>query len=181
MKKLNQFFGLIVIVFLLTSPFLMGCGEGKREIMFPNLDLPESVTVKIEDVPEGTAFNLNISTDSSEHKSNFGDTVFIYNYNEKYTVTQNFNKTFPLETEEPTIVLDLICTHVGPIKENSSNSIRLIVRFNGEGDFELGNHDTVHPLEVGTTITAQSTFSRYDGTSRSASRFIHLSGLHPYQ
>ena len=175
MKKLNQFLSFTVIALLLPSSFLIGCGEGDREIMFPNLDLPESVTVIVEDVPEGAAFNLNISTDYSEHKNNFGNTVYIYNYNEEYTVTQNFNKTFPLETEERTIVLGLICTHVGPIKENGSNPIRLIVRFNGEGNFDNGNHDAVHPFEVGTTINAQSTFSRYEGTSRSASRFTHIS------
>ena len=176
MKKLNQFLSFTIFVFLLTSLLFAGCGEGDREIMFPDLDLPESVTVIVEDVPEGAAFNLNISTDYSEHKNNFGNTVYIYNYNEEYTVTQNFNKTFPLETEERTIVLGLICTHVSPIKENGSNSIRLIVRFNGEGNyFDKGNHDAVHPFEVGTTINAQSTFSRYEGISRSASRFTHTS------
>lgn len=180
MKKLNQSLKLTVFVFLFTLPFLIGCAETEREIMFPNLDLPESVTVMIKDVPEGAAFNLNISTNYSKHKSNFGDTVFICNYNEEYVVTQNFNKTFPLEAEEPTIALDLICTHVGPMSEDSSNSIRLIVRFNGEGNFDKGNHNEVHPFEVDTTVSVVSIFSRYDGTTRSAIRITDFSEPHSY-
>ena len=179
--KLNQFFSFTVLAFLFTAIFLIGCGEWDREIMFPDLDLPESVTVTIENVPEGAAFDLGISTDYSEHKNNFGNTVYIYNYNEESIVAQDFNKTFPLETEERTIVVILTCTHVGPISENTFNSVRLRVRFNGEGDFEKGNHDAVHPFEVGTTITAQSTFSRYDGTSRHANRSTHIIESHPYQ
>ncbi|MDE0086154.1 MAG: hypothetical protein OXU23_10610, partial [Candidatus Poribacteria bacterium] len=68
MKKLNQSLKLTVFVSLFTLPFLIGCAETEREIMFPNLDLPESVTVMIKDVPEGAAFNLNISTNYSKHK-----------------------------------------------------------------------------------------------------------------
>lgn len=181
MKKLNQSLKLTVFVSLFTLPFLIGCAETDREMMFPNLDLPESVTVMIEDVPEGAAFDLNISTNYSKHKSNFGGTVLVYNYSEEYTVTKDFNKTLPLEAEEPTIALDLICTHVSPMSEDSSNSIRLIVRFNGEGNFDRGNHNEVHPFEVDTTISVVSTFSRYDGTSRSATRFTDFSEPHPYQ
>ena len=180
MKKLNQSLKLTVFVSLFILPFLIGCAETDRVMRFPNLELPESVTVMIKDVPEGAAFNLNISTNYSKHRGNFGNTVYIYNYNKEYTVTQNFNKTFPLATEEPTIALDLICTHVGPISEDIANSIRLIVRFNGEGNFDKGNHNEVHPFEVDTTISVVSIFSQYDGTTRSATRITDFSEPYSY-
>lgn len=171
MKKLNQFLSFTVIVFLFTSSFLIGCSERDREMRFPHTDIPESVTVMVKDVPEGSRFDLTISSDYSKHKDNLGSTVIIYNISEKYTVTQNFNKTFPLEAEEPTIDLNLICTYVGPTSEDSSNSFHLIIRFNGDGNFYRGNHNDVLPLEVGTTINVRSRFSRYDGTSKSVSSF----------
>ncbi|MDE0483189.1 MAG: hypothetical protein OXI67_11460 [Candidatus Poribacteria bacterium] len=182
MKKLNQFLNFTFLVLLFTSPLLVGCGEGEREIMFP--DLPQSVTVKIEDVPEGAMFKLNIPTDPtaySKHKNNLDETVIAYNDTEEYTVKQTFNKTFPLETEKPNFVLDLICTYVDPISENSSNSIGLTVQFNGEGSFNKGNHSKVYPFEVGTTIIVVSTFSQYDGISSFVRCFTPPSGPHPYQ
>ncbi|MDE0317077.1 MAG: hypothetical protein OXM61_19530 [Candidatus Poribacteria bacterium] len=169
MKKLNQSLKLAVFVSLFTLPFLISCSERDREMRFPHTDIPESVTVMIKHVPEGASFDLDISTDYSQHKDNLGAIVIVHNYSEEYTVTQNFNKTFPLEVEEPTIDLGLICTHVGSTSEDSSDSIRLIIRFNGDGNFYRGNHNEVLPVKVGTTINVRSRFSRYDGTSKSVS------------
>lgn len=181
MKNLNQWLSIVVIVFLFSSFFLIGCSEWNREMMFPDLDLPDSVTVMIQDIPEGAAFKLSISTDYTKYTSTFGNSRTIHHYNEKYGVTENFNKTFELETEEPTLALDLICTHLGTTSEDESNSIRLIVRFNGDGNFDKGNHNDLHPIEVGTTIHLLSAFSRYEGTSRYASRITDLSGPFPYE
>ena len=171
MRKSNQFLSFTVIAILVTSSFFIGCSERDREMRFPHTDIPESVTVMIKHVPAGASFNLDISTDYSQYKDNLGAIVIVHNYSEEYTVTQNFNKTFPLEAEEPTIDLGLICTHVGPVSEDSSNSVRLIVRFNGDGNFYRGNHNEVLSVAVGTTINVRSTFSRYDGTSKSVSSF----------
>ena len=52
------------------------------------------------------------------------------------------------------------------MSENSSNSVRLIVRFNGDGNFDRGNHNQLlQPIELGAFINVQSVFSRYDGVS----------------
>ncbi|RKU28361.1 hypothetical protein C6497_09070 [Candidatus Poribacteria bacterium] len=172
MRVTNLFLCITIITFLLTVSSLIGCSEGNRVIQFPNTDLPESVTVMIQDVPEGTAFNLDISTDYSLYKDSLGSTVIDYNYNEKYTITKNFSKTFPLSDEEPTIALSLICTNVNPTSDDHINSIRLIIRFNGDGNFNYGNHNDIHPIEVGRNIYIISTFSRYEGTSKSVKSFL---------
>lgn len=175
MRKSNQFLSFTMITFLFTLSFLIGCSEGERELMFPDTDIPDSVTVTVEDVPEGSVFNLDISTDYRKYKDNLGSIVIDYNYNEKYTVSKNFSKTFPLEVEEPAIAVGLLCTHVGSASKNDLDTIRLIVRFNGDGNFDKGNHNEIHPFEVGTTINVLSTFSRYEGTSQSVSRFTNNS------
>lgn len=167
------------MTFLLTLSLLIGCSEGDRVMIFPDTDIPESVTIMVEDVPKGTVFNLDVSTDYNKYKDNVGSIVIEYNYNEKYTVTNTFSKTFPLEDKEPTIAIGLLCTHDGSTSEDYLNSIRLIVRFNGDGNFDKGNHNEIHPFEVGTTINVQSTFSQYEGVSRSVSRFNHNSIRHP--
>ena len=171
MRKSNQFLSFTMITFLLTLSFLIGCSEGDREMMFPDTDIPESVTIMVEDVPEGSVINLDISTDYRKYKDNLGSTVIDYSYNEKYTVTKNFNKTFPFDDEEPSIVIGLFCTHTDPSSEDNLDAIRLIVRFNGDGNFEGVNHNKIHPIEVGTNIYLISTFSQYEGTSQSVRRF----------
>ncbi len=175
MRRSDQFLSVTIITFLLPLSFFIGCSEGDRELIFPDTDIPKSVTVTVEDVPEGTVFNLDISTDYSKYKDNLGSIVIEYNYNEKYTVTKNFSKTFPLEAEEPSIVIGLFCTHAGSVSEDKLDTIRLIVRFDGDGNFDKGNHNEIHPFEVGTTINVLSTFSRYEGTSQSVSRFTNNS------
>ena len=171
----NRFLSISVIASLLTLSFLIGCSEGDREMMFPDIDIPESVTVNIQDVPEGAVFNLDISTDYSKYKDNLGSIVIVHDYKEKYTITKNFNLTFPLEDEEPSMAIGLFCTHTGTNSEDNLDTIRLIVQFNGDGNFNGVNHNQNHPFEVGTNIYLISTFSRYEGTSQSVSRFINNS------
>ena len=69
MKKLNIVFSFTAFAFLLISPFLTGCAEGERELMFPDRDLPESVTITVE-APAEAAFKMVISTDYKTEKDN---------------------------------------------------------------------------------------------------------------
>ena len=70
MNKMNQFFILIAFASLLTLPFLTGCAETEREMMFPNTDLPESATVIVEATAEAE-FKLIISTDYRKERKQF--------------------------------------------------------------------------------------------------------------
>ncbi|MDE0483190.1 MAG: hypothetical protein OXI67_11465 [Candidatus Poribacteria bacterium] len=165
MKKLNQSLKLTVFVFLFTLPFFTGCAETEREMMFPDTDLPESATVTVE-VPAEAVFNLIISTDYREERDNFGNKVIIHNNEKKYSVTQDFSETFSLDSEEPHISVKLTCTKIDSMSNNSSNSVRLIVQFNGDENFDRGNHNQLlQPIELGSFINVQSAFSRYDGVS----------------
>ena len=164
MKKLNIVFSFTAFAFLLISSFLTGCAEGERELMSPDRDLPESVTIIVE-APAEAAFKLVISTDYREEKDNFGNKVVIHNNEKEYAVTQDFSETFSLDSEEPHISVKLTCTNIDSMNDNSSNSVRLIVQFNGEGNFDRGNHNQVLPIELGAFINVQSAFSRYDGAS----------------
>ena len=175
MRKSNQLLSISVITFLISLFFLIGCSEGDRELMLSDTYIPESVTIMVEDVPEGSVINLDISTDYRKYTDNLGGTVIDYNYNEKYTVTKNFNKTFPFDDEEPSIAIGLFCTHAVPVSEDDLDTIRLIVRFNGDGNFEGVNHNKIHPIEVGTNIYLISSFSRYEGISQSVNRFTNNS------
>ena len=164
MKKLNRFLRLTVFASLLIFPFLIGCAETEREMIFPATDIPESATVSL-DVPTDAAFKLLISTDYRKERDNFGNQVIVHNNEKEYSVTQDFSETILFATEEPRISVKLTCTKFEPINENSSNSVHLIIQFNGDGNFDRGNHDQMHPIELGTFMSLQSAFSRYEGTS----------------
>ncbi len=62
MNKVNPFSRITFFASLFTLPFMMGCADTEREMIFPNKDLPESATVSL-DVPKGAAFKLLISTE----------------------------------------------------------------------------------------------------------------------
>lgn len=165
MKKLNPSLKLTVFVFLFTLPFLIGCAETDRVMRFPNLELPESATVSL-DVPTGAEFKLLISYDYRKEKDNFGSTVIIHNKEKEYSVTQDFRETIFFDSEEPRLSVKLKCTEPGFGSEKDSDSLRLIVHFNGEGHFSQGNHDKVYPFKLDTLIGIQTSFSRYDGISQ---------------
>lgn len=171
MKKLNYI--LSFTVFLLIPLLFTGCSEGERVMMFPDADLPESVTVTI-DAPAGAAFKLVISTDYREERDNFGKKVVIHNNEKEYSVTQDFSETFSLNSEDPHISVKLTCTKIDSMNDNSSKSVRLIVQFNGDGNFDRGNHNQVLPIQLGAFINVQSAFSRYDGTSYGSERDTDL-------
>lgn len=165
MKKLNQFLKLTVFASLFILPFLTGCAETEREMMFLATDIPESATVTVE-VPAEAAFKLFISTDYRKEKDNFGNTVIIHNSEKEYSVTQDFSETISFDSEEPRISVKLTCTKIDSMSENSSNSVRLIVQFNSDGNFDRGNHNhLLQPIKLGSFINVQSAFSRYEGVS----------------
>ena len=164
MYKMNQFLILIAFASLFTLFFLTGCAETEREIMFPNTDLPESATVTVEATTEAE-FKLIISTDYRKEKNNFGKNVIIHNSEKEYAVTQDFSETIYFDSEEPRISVNLTCTNIDSINDNSGNSVHLIVQFNGDGNFHRGNHNHNQPIELGSFINVQSVFSRYDGVS----------------
>ena len=199
--KLNQFFSFAVIVFLFTSPFLIGCGEDERYMAFPNLDLPDSVTVTIE-APAGTAFDLAVSSDYREEKDDLGNRLIVHNTEQEYSFTENFSQTFPLVDSETFPLVDpderyfsvkLKCTALESESDEDTGSIHLIIKFNGDGNFDKGNRDrtfSTQPIspesieedlfenteniddihgffEVGKLINVLTIFSRYNGISKS--------------
>ena len=203
--KLNQFFSFAVIVFLFTSPFLIGCGEDERYMAFPNLDLPDSVTVTIE-APAGAAFDLAVSSDYREEKDDLGNRLIVHNTEQEYSFTENFSQTFPLVDSETFPLVDpderyfsvkLKCTALESESDENTGSIHLIIKFNGEGNFDKGNRDrtfSTQPIspesvedlfenteniddiniddisgffEVGRLINVLTIFSRYNGISKS--------------
>ena len=171
MKKLNIVFSFTAFAFLLISPFLTGCAEGERELMSPNTDLPESVTITVE-APAEAAFKMVISTDYRTEKDNFGNEVILRNDEKEYAVTEDFNKTLLLDSEEPRISVKLKCTAFESDSGKKSDSVRLVVKFNGEGNFDFGNHDQVHIFSQNTLISLQSSFSRYGGSKKSFDSFL---------
>lgn len=173
MKRLNQFLSFTIFVFLLISPLFTGCAETESGMIFSDTDIPESATVTVE-APAEAEFKLLISTDYREEKDNFGNTVIIHNNEKKYSVTQDFSETFSLDSEDPHLSVKLTCTKIDSMSENSSNSVRLIVQFNGDGNFDRGNHNQLlQPIEEGSFINVQSAFSRYDGVSYRIERDIN--------
>ena len=203
--KLNQFFSWTALVFLFMLSFLIGCGED-REMHSPDLDLPDSVTVTIE-VPAGAAFDLAVSGDFREEYNFRGERSIVHNKEQKYSFTENFSQTFSLvdssevfplvDPEERYFSVKLKCTALESESDEDTASLRLIVKFNGDGNFDKGNRDKTFFLETENTLTedelqedeledfedhlkdrpsyfslgkiigVQITFSRYDGLGSS--------------
>ncbi|RKU14847.1 hypothetical protein C6501_07710 [Candidatus Poribacteria bacterium] len=193
--KLNQLFSWTALVFLFALPFLIGCGEG-REMHFPDLDLPDSVTVTIE-VPAGAAFDLAVSGDFREEVDFRGVGSIVHNKEQKYSFTKNFSQTFSLidssevfplvDPDERFFSVMLKCTALESESAEDTGSLRLIIKFNRDGNSEEGNYDETYfpgnkpPVDelkrdfgndpqdwpeyfkLGTLINFQTVFSRYDG------------------
>lgn len=177
----------------------MCCGENKSDMAFPNLDLPDSVTVTVE-APDGAAFDLSVSSDYSEEKDEIGRIFIVHNTDQKSSFTDNFNQTFPLvdseafplvNPDERYFSVQLKCTAFEPESDENTDSFRLIVKFNGDGNFDEGNRDRTFSTQqisdeslsdtlensknpddipssfkVGTVINLRTIFSRYNGISK---------------
>ena len=203
--KLNKFFRFTLLVFLFALPFLISCGED-REMHFPDLDLPDSVTVTVE-VPAGAAFDLAVSGDFREEYNFRGERSIVHNTEQEYSFTEDFSQTFSLvdssevfplvDPEERYFSVKLKCTALESESDEDTASLRLIVKFNGDGNFDKGNRDKTFFLETENTLTedelqedeledfedhlkdrpsyfslgkiigVQITFSRYDGLGSS--------------
>ncbi len=198
--KLNQFFSWTALVFLFALSFLIGCGED-RKMHSPNLDLPDSVTVTVE-APAGAAFGLAVSGDFREEYNFRGERSIVHNKEQKYSFTENFSQTFSLvdssevfplvDPDERYFSVKLKCTVLESESDEDTDSFRLIIKFNGDGNFDKGNRDKTFFLEtentliedeledledhlkdrpsyfsLGKMIGVQITFSRYDGLGSS--------------
>ena len=203
--KLNQFFGWTTLVFLLALPFLIGCGEEDLKMHFPHLDLPDSVTVTVE-VPAGAAFDLAVSSDYREERDDLGNKFIVHNTEQKFSFTEGFSQTFPLldsaafplvDPDERYFSVKLKCTVLESESDEYTDSLRLIIKFNVNGNIDRGNLDetflpqpaietTVGELirdfgddprdwpgffKLGTLINRRTVFSRYDGISGSGVDF----------
>ena len=194
--KLNKFFSWTALVFLSTLPFLTGCGED-REMHCPDIDLPDSVTVTVE-APAGAAFDLAVSGDFREETDFRGERSIIHNKEQKYSFTENFNQTFSLvdssevfplvDPDERYFSVKLKCTALESESDEDTDSLRLIIKFNRDGNSEEGNYDKTFFLQpanpptdaellrdfgkdpedwpkyfkLGTLIRISTVFSRYD-------------------
>ncbi len=170
--KLNQFFYITALVFLFALPFLISCGEDERRMNFPNLDLPDSVTVTVE-APVGAAFDLAVSGDFREEVDFGGQLEIVHNTEQKFSFTENFSQTFSLidsseafplvDPDERYFSVKLKCTALESESDEDTDSFRLIIKFNGDGNFDRGNRDKTFFLSLDEIIGFQITFSRYDG------------------
>ena len=201
--KLKKFFSWTALIFLFAFPFLIGCGEDERYMAFPNLDLPDSVTVTI-DVPAGAAFDLAVSSDYREEKDDRGNKLIVHNTEQKFSFTEKFSQTFPLvdsaafplvDPDERYFSVKLKCTALESESDEDTESLHLIIKFNGDGNFDEGNRNRTYSTQpispeltedldlldntknpddipdffgVGTLINVQTIFSRYNGIGKAA-------------
>ncbi len=197
--KLNPFFSWTALVFLFALPFLIGCGEEDRKMHFPDIDLPDSVTVTVE-VPAGAAFDLAVSSDYREERDDLGNKFIVHNTEQKFSFTEDFSQTFPLVDSEAFPLVDpderyfsvkLKCTVLESESDEDTKSLHLIIKFNGEGNFDDGNRDRIYSaqpispesiensldntkniddipgfFEVGTLLNVRTIFSRWNGISK---------------
>ena len=162
--KLNQFFYITALVFLFALPFLIGCGEDERRMNFPNLDLPDSVTVTVE-APAGAAFDLAVSGDFKEEVDFRGASSIVHNTEQKYSFTENFSQTFSLvdssevfplvDPDERYFSVKLECTAFESESDEDTDSFRLIIKFNGDGNFDRGNRDKTFFLQTANALIGE--------------------------
>ena len=155
------------------------------------------------EVPAGAAFDLAVSGDFREEYNFRGERSIVHNKEQKYSFTEDFSQTFSLvdssevfplvDPEERYFSVKLKCTALEFESDEDTASLRLIIKFNGEGNFDEGNRDrtfstSTQPIliesledslentknlddipgffEVGTLINVRTIFSRYNGISK---------------
>lgn len=159
--RLNLFFSWTAVVFLFTFPFLIGCGEDERRMRFPDLDLPDSVTVTVE-APTGAAFDLAVSSDYREERDDLGNRLIVHNSEQAVAFTENFSQTFSLvdssevfplvDADERYFSVKLKCTAFESESGEDTDSFRLIIKFNGDGNFDERNRDKTFFLRTANTL-----------------------------
>ena len=161
------------LVFLFTFTFFSGCGEDERNMEFPDLDLPESVTVTIVSFT-GAAFDLAVSSDYREETDDLGNRLIFHNTEQKHVFTEDFSQTFPLVGSEAFPLVDpderyfsvqLKCTALESDSYKDTDSLHLTITFNREGSSEAGNYDnTFFPGNIPT----DDELERFFGNDRKA-------------
>lgn len=152
--KINVLFSLTVLCVLFTLVFLMGCGED-RYMRFPNLNLPDNVTVTVE-ASTGMSFDIFVSSDYRQERDELGNRIIVHNSEQVDAFTGNFSQTFSLVDSETFPLVDpderqfsvqLKCHKFEPVSKEDTGSFHLIIKFNGEDD---GNYDETYFLESTT-------------------------------
>jgi hypothetical protein len=186
--KIN-IFSVLLFLPLFILVFLMGCSEG-HDMRFPDLDLPDSVTVMVE-ASTGASFDIFVSSDYREEGDDLGNRFIVHNSEHTDAFTGNFSQTFSLvdseifplvDPDERRFSVQLKCNMFEPVSKEDNGSFRLIIRFNGEGNFDDGNYDETYFLEstneplhepnvfqLNDLIGVRIIFSRYDGISQQGS------------
>ena len=184
MKHLFSFI-LTVLCVVFTLVFLMGCGED-RYMAFPDIDLPDNVTVTVE-TSTGMSFDIFVSSDYRQERDELGNRIIIHNGEQVDAFTGNFNQTYSLIDSETFPLVDpderhfsvqLKCNKFEPVSQEDTGSFRLILKFNGEGDFDNGNYDETYFLESTTESPPELTELPPEAIeSALESRFFQLDNL----
>lgn len=152
--KINVLFILTVLCVLFTLVFLIGCGED-RYMAFPDIDLPDNVTVTVE-ASTGMSFDIFVSSDYRQERDELGNRIIVHNSEQVDAFTGNFSQTFSLVDSETFPLVDpderqfsvqLKCNMFEPVSKEDTGSFHLIIKFNGEDD---GNYDETYFLESTT-------------------------------
>lgn len=155
--KLNKLFRLILLVILFTASFLIGCGED-RYMKFPDIDLPDNVTLTVE-ASTGMSFDIFVSSDYRQERDELGNRIIVHNSEQVDAFTGNFSQTYSLVDSETFPLVDpderhfsvqLKCNLFEPVSKEDTGSFHLIIKFNGEGNFDDGNYDKTFFLESTT-------------------------------
>ncbi len=132
----------------------MGCGED-RYMAFPDIDLPDNVTVTVE-ASTGMSFDIFVSSDYRQERDELGNRIIVHNSEQVDAFTGNFSQTFSLVDSETFPLVDpderkfsvqLKCNMFEPVSKEDTGSFHLIIKFNGEDD---GNYDETYFLESTT-------------------------------
>ena len=104
---------------LIISLFIVGCGLDD--------DSPGSVTLKIDvpasiDTSQDDTLKLTVSTDFKTDESDSAKIIF--NTKEEYKITEDYEQTFTLDSEEPKFAFEI----VNPWSE----SVKLTVQYEGD-------------------------------------------------
>ena len=180
--KLNKFCSWTAFVFLFTFPFLIGCGED-RKMHFPNLDLPDSVTVTVE-APAGAAFDLAVSGDFREEYNFRKERSIVHNKEQNYSFTENFSQTFSLvdssevfplvDPDERYFSVKIKCTALESESNEDTDSFHLTIKFNGDGNFDKGNRDKTFFLGTANTPPVDELEEDFEDNLKDLPSYIRL-------
>lgn len=155
-QSIIHFLCFSVLTFLLTSPFLVGCGESVPEtatvieltqpkVLSPSDALHLTISTDFQTPLSEKTFSEILSIDSTDLEG-IASNGLIYNTKKEFSITQDFNQTFQLDPDEPRISVELI-------KPGPSGSVRLTVLIDDEVEYEQ-------------SLTSRGSMSFYQSFSR---------------